>query len=158
MVTQKHEQRRQKIKRDVSQLTLFFAFVKIDFVFLSKEEIENEKSPPEYRITFGEKPEGITAKEYQLLYIETLYTIKHKIGTTTARHSEGENELYAYAQEAFGLPPEGHQRLLAKASEEKVCFSTFHHRLQRETPLAANSHSQYRNRRSEGSRSERCQW
>jgi hypothetical protein len=99
IVSQKHEQRRQKIKRD--------------------EEIENEKPSPEYRITFGEKPEGITSKEYELLYIETLYTIKHKIGTTISRHSEGENDLYAYAQEAFGLTPNEHQRLLARASEEK---------------------------------------
>ncbi|CAF1066209.1 unnamed protein product [Adineta ricciae] len=98
-VTQKHEQRRQKIKKD--------------------EELENEKSPPEYRITFGEKPEGITSKEYELLYIETLYTIKHKIGTTTSKHREGENDLYAYAQDAFGLSPADHRRLLAKASEEK---------------------------------------
>ncbi len=57
-----------------------------------------------------------------MLYIETLYTIKHKIGTTISRHSEGQNDLYAYAQEAFGLSPEDHQRLLAKASEEKVCI------------------------------------
>lgn len=85
-----------------------------------KEEIENEKSPPEYRITFGEKPEGITSKEYELLYIETLYTIKHKIGTTTSRYSEEDNVLYSYAQEAFGLSNEDHQRLLNKANEEKV--------------------------------------
>ncbi|UJR07768.1 hypothetical protein I4U23_012051 [Adineta vaga] len=98
-VAQKHEQRRQKIKKD--------------------EEIENDKIPPEYRITFGEKPEGITSREYELLYIETLYTIKHKIGTTISKHSEGENDLYAYAQEAFGLSPEEHRRLLARASEEK---------------------------------------
>ncbi|CAF0914776.1 unnamed protein product [Rotaria sordida] len=98
-VAQKHEQRRQKIKKD--------------------EEIENEKIPPEYRITFGEKPQGITSKEYELLYVETLYTIKYKIGTTIPKHSEGENDLYSYAQEAFGLSMEDHQRLLAKASEEK---------------------------------------
>ncbi len=90
--------------------------------FLLQEEAENDKLPPEYRITFGEKPEGITPKEFQLLYVETLYTIKHKIGTTISRHSEGQNDLYDYAQEAFGLSPEDHQRLLAKASEEKVCL------------------------------------
>ena len=44
---------------------------------------------------------------------------------TSARHSEGENDLYAYAQEAFGLSSEGHQRLLAKASEEKVRWVDF---------------------------------
>jgi hypothetical protein len=121
IVAQKHEQRRQKIKKDVENKMIYFVFI-IFFVFVFKEEIENEKPPPEYRITFGEKPEGITSKEYELLYIETLYTIKHKIGTTISRHSEGENDLYAYAQEAFRLLAEDHQRLLAKASEEKVCL------------------------------------
>jgi len=94
------------------------------FVFI-KEDTENEKLPPDYRVTFTEKPESLTAKEYELLYIETLYTIKHKIGTTTSEHSEGENDLYAYAQEAFGLSNENHQRLLDKANEEKVCFNVY---------------------------------
>lgn len=117
-IAQKYEQRKQKIKIDVREsfFTLYFCLQ----IFILKEELENEKIPPEYRITFGEKPEGITSKEYELLYIETLYTIKHKIGTTTSRHSEGENDLYSYAQEAFGLSSEDHQRLLNKASEEKV--------------------------------------
>jgi hemerythrin-like domain-containing protein len=116
-VAQKHEQRRQKIKKDVKENLLDVFFFNL---FFQKEEIENEKVPPEYRITFGEKPEGITSKEYKLLYIETLYTIKYKIGTTTSRHIEEENDLYAYAQEAFGLSPADHQSLLAKTSEEKV--------------------------------------
>jgi hypothetical protein len=94
-------------------------------LFFLKEEIENEKPAPEYRITFGEKPEGITSKEYELLYIEILYTIKHKIGTTISKHSGGDNDLYAYAQEAFGLTSNEHQRLLARASEEKVGHFNF---------------------------------
>ncbi|CAF0890091.1 unnamed protein product [Rotaria sordida] len=98
-VAQKHERRRQKIKKD--------------------EEIENEKLPSEYRNTFNVKPQRITSNEYELLYIETLYTIKHKIGTTTSRYIQGENDLYAYAQEAFGLSNGDHQRLLEKANEEK---------------------------------------
>jgi len=117
-VAQKHEQRRQKIKKDVWKKIFVFLIV---IFFFFKEEIENDKIPPEYRITFGEKPEGITSKEYELLYIETLYTIKYKIGTTSSTHSGEENDLYAYAQEAFGLSPTEHQRLLNKTSEEKVC-------------------------------------
>ena len=85
--------------------------------------MEVEKNPLEFRLTFGERPKGLTQSEFELLYIETLYTIKHKIGTTTSKHSGGENDLYAYAQEAFGLSNEDHQRLLGKANEEKVCFS-----------------------------------
>ncbi|CAF4356674.1 unnamed protein product, partial [Rotaria sordida] len=42
-----------------------------------------------------------------------------RISGTIPKHSEGENDLYSYAQEAFGLSTEDHQRLLAKASEEK---------------------------------------
>ena len=64
---------------------------------------------------------------------------------TSARHSEGENDLYAYAQEAFGLSFEGHQRLLAKASEEKVRwvdFVFFFRSWKNDVLLlAANSHS-----------------
>ncbi|CAF4554622.1 unnamed protein product [Rotaria sp. Silwood1] len=99
-VAQKHERRRQKIKKD--------------------EEIENEKFSLEYRNPFTVKTPRITSKEHELLYIETLYTIKHKIGTTTtSKYIQGENDLYAYAQEAFGLLNEDHQRLLEKANEEK---------------------------------------
>jgi hypothetical protein len=54
-----------------------------------------------------------------------LYTIKHKIGTTISKHSGGDNDLYAYAQEAFGLTSNEHQRLLARASEEKVGHFNF---------------------------------
>lgn len=88
-------------------------------IFL-KEDTENDKFPLDYRITFAEKPESLTTKEYELLYVETLYTIKHKIGTPASKYSEGENELYSYAQEAFGLSNEDHQRLLDKANEENV--------------------------------------
>jgi len=91
------------------------------FLFI-KEDFETEKFSPDYRINFGEKPQILTTKEYELLYIETLYTIKHKIGTATSKYSERENDLYAYAQEAFGLSNEDHQRLLDKANEEKVYF------------------------------------
>jgi hypothetical protein len=96
-------------------------FFKLIFFFI-KEDFDNEKFSPDYRISFSEKPQSLTTKEYELLYIETLYTIKHKIGTATSKYSEGENDLYAYAQEAFGLSNENHQRLLNKANEEKVCF------------------------------------
>lgn len=97
--------------------------MKICYVFFSsKEDNENEKYPLDYRITLPEKPESLTTKEYELLYIETLYTIKHKIGISTSKYNEGENELYSYAQEAFTLSNEDHQRLLAIANEEKVLF------------------------------------
>ncbi|ESO87159.1 hypothetical protein LOTGIDRAFT_91451, partial [Lottia gigantea] len=55
----------------------------------------------------------------ELLYIEVLYTIKHKIGTTSGTHTPYIQDLYQYAQYAFGVSPEDHARLLAKATEEK---------------------------------------
>jgi BAI1-associated protein 3 len=58
--------------------------------------------------------------QFELLYIEVLYTIKHKIGTTSGGHLPFIQDLYLYAQDAFGISPEEHARLLAKASEEKV--------------------------------------
>jgi len=94
-------------------LLLFFSLV--------KEDYENDKYLSEHRIAFTEKPSNLTKEECQLLYIETLYTIKHKIGTTTtAKYSHGQHDLYAYAQEAFGLSPQEHQLLLNRANEEKV--------------------------------------
>ena len=55
-----------------------------------------------------------------MLYIEVLYTIKHKIGATSGSHLPFIQDLYLYAREAFGVTPEDHARLLAKASGEKV--------------------------------------
>ena len=111
--------------------------------------MENERLPPEYRITFGEKPEGITMKEYRLLYIETLYTIKYKIGSSTPDYSVGEHDLYAYAQEAFGLSNEEHRRLLEKASEEKVRVLLHGHiECRLSVSLASDSDSEHRSSRS----------
>ncbi|CAF4405834.1 unnamed protein product, partial [Adineta steineri] len=64
-VAQKHEQRRQKIKKE--------------------GDVDNDKSPLEYRLTIAEKLQGITQNEYELLYTETLYTIKHKTGSVTSK-------------------------------------------------------------------------
>lgn len=122
-VAQKHEQRRQKIKKEVQRQNQFFLFELNSLVFfIEKEDFESEKYLSEYRIPFTEKPSNLTKEEYKLLYIETLYTIKHKIGTTTtaSKYSQGQRDLYAYAQEAFGLSPEEHHLLLNRANEEKV--------------------------------------
>lgn len=88
-------------------------------------------------------------KEYRLLYIETLYTIKHKIGSSTPDYSVGEQDLYAYAQEAFGLSNEEHRRLLEKASEEKVRLALhWHIECRLSGSLASDSDSEHRSRRS----------
>ncbi|KAJ8319416.1 hypothetical protein KUTeg_004507 [Tegillarca granosa] len=80
----------------------------------------NDKIPPS-ELQFAIKPkfQPLNRKEFELLYIEVLYTIKHKIGTTAGGHQPIIQDLYQYAQESFGVSPEDHARLLAKATEEK---------------------------------------
>uniref|UniRef100_A0A0L8HI43 FERM domain-containing protein n=1 Tax=Octopus bimaculoides TaxID=37653 RepID=A0A0L8HI43_OCTBM len=75
--------------------------------------------PAEQQIALKLKLHQPTKQEYELLYIEVLYTIKHKIGTTIGGHLPYMQDLYQYAQDAFGMPPEDHAKLLAKATEEK---------------------------------------
>jgi hypothetical protein len=55
------------------------------------------------------------------LYVEALYTIKHRIGRRTADgDSLTDNDLYNYVQTAFKITPGEHARLMTKASQEKV--------------------------------------
>ncbi|KAK7502304.1 hypothetical protein BaRGS_00006257 [Batillaria attramentaria] len=77
--------------------------------------------PPPMEIQYGRKPKlsKLSKKEYELLYIEVLYTVKHKIGATTGVHSPYQQDLFQYAKEAFSVSPEDHARLLARATEEK---------------------------------------
>lgn len=75
--------------------------------------------PAELQIALKSKVHQLSKHDYELLYIEVLYTIKHKIGTTIGGHLPYMQDLYQYAQDAFGMPPEDHAKLLAKATEEK---------------------------------------
>lgn len=65
----------------------------------------------------------ILCPQFEMLYIEVLYTVKHKIGATSGSHSPYQQDLFQYAKEAFRVTPEDHARLLAKATEEKVLRS-----------------------------------
>lgn len=82
---------------------------------------DGDDRPPPLENQFATKPKlpPISRKEFELLYIEVLYTIKHKIGTTSGGHLPYMQDLYQYAQESFRVSPEDHARLLAKATEEK---------------------------------------
>lgn len=71
-----------------------------------------------------EKAPCISKNDYESLYVEALYTIKHKVGRTIDGHSDFSNDLYLYVQDAFKIPAENHARLLARASEEKVKTNT----------------------------------
>ncbi|XP_076458622.1 BAI1-associated protein 3-like [Babylonia areolata] len=75
--------------------------------------------PPPSEIQYGTKPKlhKLNKNELELLYIEVLYTVKHKIGATSGTHSQ--HDLFQYAKEAFSVSPEDHALLLARATEEK---------------------------------------
>ena len=54
------------------------------------------------------------------MYVEALYTVKHKIGRTIDGHSDYMTDLNLYLQDAFKFSSDDHKRLLAKVTEEKV--------------------------------------
>ena len=55
------------------------------------------------------------------LYVEVLYTIRHKLGAHSAQYPHHYKEdLALYAQQAFGVGQDFHYRCHAIASEEKV--------------------------------------
>ncbi|KAK2162506.1 hypothetical protein LSH36_97g03031 [Paralvinella palmiformis] len=90
-------------------------------VVSERNDSKNANRAPPLETGFGLQYKlcTLTQKEFELLYIEVLYTIKHKIGTTSGHHLPFMQDLYLYAREAFGVTPEQHARLLARASEEK---------------------------------------
>lgn len=58
--------------------------------------------------------------QIEQLYIEVLYTIANTVGASTGQYAHYKEDLYRYAQEAFGVPQDQHRRYLNIASEEKV--------------------------------------
>ncbi|KAJ8895016.1 hypothetical protein PR048_000325 [Dryococelus australis] len=54
------------------------------------------------------------------LYVEVLYTITNKVGASTGQYAHYKEDLYLYAQEAFGISSDMHRKFMAIASEEKV--------------------------------------
>uniref|UniRef100_A0A915J0S5 Uncharacterized protein n=1 Tax=Romanomermis culicivorax TaxID=13658 RepID=A0A915J0S5_ROMCU len=61
----------------------------------------------------------VSKKETDMLYMECLYTIMHKIGATTQSHTVATTELYDHTRKAFNISPEDHEKLMNKASTEK---------------------------------------
>lgn len=59
------------------------------------------------------------------MYIEVLYTIANTVGASTGQYAHYKEDLYRYAQEAFGVPQDQHRRYLNIASEEKVTCPPF---------------------------------
>lgn len=87
----------------------------------TNEDDRDNTKPALSESQFVSKPNWhqLSKKEFEMLYVEVLYTIKHKIGTTIGGHLPIIQDLYHYAQEAFKVSPEDHARLMAKATKEK---------------------------------------
>lgn len=58
--------------------------------------------------------------QLEQLYIEVLYTIANTVGTNAEKYTHYKEDLFRYAQEAFGVSADQHIRFLKLASEEKV--------------------------------------
>ena len=62
--------------------------------------------------------------QLEQLYVEVLFTIRHKLGAHSAKYPHHYKEdLVHYAQLAFGVGHEFHQRCNSIATEEKVLVS-----------------------------------
>jgi hypothetical protein len=73
-----------------------------------------------FGIDLPEESFSISQTEKERLYCEIIYTIKHKIGRTIDGHNDYITDLFRYAQEAFNMSQETHDRLFALTCEEKV--------------------------------------
>ncbi|EFN81951.1 BAI1-associated protein 3, partial [Harpegnathos saltator] len=78
-----------------------------------------EPQPPSRNSTLISQPYRLSKKEMEQLYIEVLYTIANTVGASTGQYAHYKEDLYRYAQEAFGVPQDQHRRYLNIASEEK---------------------------------------
>ncbi|XP_069688099.1 BAI1-associated protein 3 isoform X2 [Periplaneta americana] len=89
---------------------------------MAMQEVEGRaEDPPPSEQSVGIKPTEcrIHKKEIEQLYVEVLYTITNKVGASTGQYSHYKEDLYSYAQEAFGISSEIHRKFMAIASEEK---------------------------------------
>ena len=59
----------------------------------------------------------------EMLYVEVLYTICHKIGTHGNEFSHHIEDLFAYSKTAFGVSGESHREFLERAKDVKVTVS-----------------------------------
>ncbi|KAL6263237.1 hypothetical protein P5V15_006038, partial [Pogonomyrmex californicus] len=86
------------------------------------QEVEaraKEPPPPSRDSNLTPQPYRFSKKEMEQLYIEVLYTIANTVGASTGQYAHYKEDLYRYAQEAFGVPQDQHRRYLNIASEEK---------------------------------------
>ncbi|XP_043506387.1 BAI1-associated protein 3 isoform X1 [Frieseomelitta varia] len=88
-------------------------------VVLQEVEARAKEPPPPSRDTSLTQSYRFTKKELEQLYIEVLYTVANTVGASTGQYAHYKEDLYRYAQEAFGVPQDQHRRYLNIASEEK---------------------------------------
>ena len=58
--------------------------------------------------------------QLERLYVEVLFTIENKLGSSCPQYTEMNTDLISYAQEAFGVSQKIHEHLLGVACGEKV--------------------------------------
>lgn len=79
-----------------------------------------EQPPPSRDMTLASSQAyRLPKRELEQLYIEVLYTIANTVGASTGQYVHYKEDLYKYAQEAFGVPPDQHRAYLNIACEEK---------------------------------------
>jgi hypothetical protein len=83
-------------------------------------KIELRVREHERKFSFSERSSCLNNAELESLFVESVYTIKHKIGRTIDGHIDYTNDLYGYVRDAFKVSLEDYERLLAKTNEEKV--------------------------------------
>lgn len=71
-------------------------------------------------LSIGEEVRELSVEEREGIYCEVIYTIKHKIGRTIDGHNDYILDLYKYAQDAFKMSNQDHERLFALTCEEKA--------------------------------------
>ncbi|CAL1264883.1 unnamed protein product [Larinioides sclopetarius] len=86
---------------------------------IRKEESEKDAPPPSEPELPPEDVYTIEKKQWQNLYVEVLYTIKHKLGANSSNYVAYTEELYEYARETFNMTHEEHEKFMAVAQDEK---------------------------------------
>ncbi|KAL3318298.1 hypothetical protein Ciccas_003042 [Cichlidogyrus casuarinus] len=81
--------------------------------------VVNSKKDFEIKLIHRDESEPLSPKSLENLYIEVLYTIRHRIGHSSGERSSIVLELVNYAKATFGVSDLEHTRLYAECGENK---------------------------------------
>ncbi|GAB6032871.1 hypothetical protein CHUAL_012069 [Chamberlinius hualienensis] len=94
-----------------------------------EEEVKRESPPPNINLHqagaqmphphHSQHHQHISKKEWQRLYVTVLYTISNQIGSRASDRSPYVDDLYRFAQMAFTVSDEDHQRSITLARNEQ---------------------------------------